>query len=67
MYKRQNQLLARSKRDILDAYANQDVSFDQLVDQLKPTRSLSHTPVFQLYFDLQQNTSDQFELEQLTV
>ncbi|MBW8879687.1 MAG: amino acid adenylation domain-containing protein, partial [Acidobacteria bacterium] len=47
------ELLEASKQTILDAYAHQHVPFEMLVEELKPERSLRHSPLFQILFTLQ--------------
>ncbi|HEU0298458.1 MAG TPA: amino acid adenylation domain-containing protein, partial [Longimicrobium sp.] len=46
-------LLRRARQTTVDAYAHQDVPFDELVDELNVERSLSHAPVFQAMIALQ--------------
>ncbi|OBH51075.1 non-ribosomal peptide synthetase, partial [Mycobacterium sp. E2479] len=42
------ELLAQVRRRSLAAYEHQDVPFELLVDRLKPTRSLTHSPLIQV-------------------
>ena len=43
-------LLRQVRRVTLDAYSNEDLPFDHVVEALKPVRSLSYNPLFQLMF-----------------
>jgi amino acid adenylation domain-containing protein len=45
-------LLSHTRQTSLDAYANQDVPFEKLIEALKPERDLSRTSIFQVYFNL---------------
>ncbi|HYW09431.1 MAG TPA: amino acid adenylation domain-containing protein [Longimicrobium sp.] len=47
------ELLRRVRRATTEAYANADVPFDRLVDELGGPRSLGHAPVFQAMLTLQ--------------
>lgn len=44
-------VLAQTRRAALDAQANQDLPFEQLVDLLRPERVVGATPLFQVLFN----------------
>ncbi|NVE01915.1 condensation domain-containing protein, partial [Massilia sp. BJB1822] len=45
-------LLQQVKESALAAYGHQDVPFEQVVEALRPVRSMSHSPVFQAMLSL---------------
>ncbi|MEO0645546.1 MAG: amino acid adenylation domain-containing protein, partial [Cyanobacteria bacterium J06650_10] len=47
------ELLSRVKQTDLDAYAHQNLPFEQLLESLQPSRDLSYSPWFQVLFVLQ--------------
>ena len=51
-----------SARVALGAYAHQDIPFDKLVEDLQPERSLSHNPIVQALFVMQNIPPQQREL-----
>ena len=47
------ELLRRVRRVALEAYEHQDLPFEKLVEEIHPERNLSHSPLFQIVFALQ--------------
>ena len=60
------QLLERVKEGTLGAYAHQDLPFDALVKELRPERNLSHQPIVQVAFQLQNYPEEQLKLPGIT-
>ncbi|WDQ32173.1 amino acid adenylation domain-containing protein [Paenibacillus marchantiae] len=55
----------RIKKVALDAYLNQDVPFEKLVEVLQPDRDLSQIPLFRVMFALQNASMPPLELSNL--
>jgi amino acid adenylation domain-containing protein len=62
-----SQLLTRVRQGAMDAYAHQDLPFEMLVEALQPERDLSHTPLFQVAFVLQNTPKSEIEMTGLKV
>jgi amino acid adenylation domain-containing protein len=56
-----SELLERVRSEALEAFANSELPFEKLVDELKPVRDLSYHPLFQVMFVYQSKPS-QFQL-----
>ncbi len=51
----------------MEAYENQDLPFDKIVEALHVKRDLSHNPLFQVMFSLHDSAAPQLELPDLDV
>jgi amino acid adenylation domain-containing protein len=60
-------LLGQVKETALGAYANQDLPFEKLVEELRPDRDLTKNPLFQVLFSLQNAPRQAFQLSGLKV
>ncbi|BAY50137.1 amino acid adenylation domain-containing protein (plasmid) [Scytonema sp. HK-05] len=62
-----SELLNRVREMAMDAYSHQNLPFEMLVEALQPQRDLSHTPLFQVMFALQNAPISEVELTGLTI
>ena len=60
-------LLAQVRETTLKAYEHQDVTFEQVVEALQPQRSLSHSPLFEVMFVLQNTPMGKIKLPGVTL
>ncbi len=60
-------LLKQVRTTTLAAYAHQEMPFEQLVEAVQPTRSMSHAPLFQVSFSTITEPNEAVELPGLTL
>ncbi|MES1243430.1 MAG: amino acid adenylation domain-containing protein [Acidobacteriota bacterium] len=60
-------LLRRVRDTTVGAYAHQDLPFEKLVEELRPERNLSHTPLFQVVLNFQNAPLPALRLHGLTL
>ncbi|HEX2081775.1 MAG TPA: amino acid adenylation domain-containing protein [Longimicrobium sp.] len=56
------ELLARVKARVLEAQENQDIPFEQVVELVRPVRSLAYAPLFQVSFTWQSAPRGELDL-----
>jgi amino acid adenylation domain-containing protein len=59
-------LLHRVREVTLGAYSHQDLPFEKLLEELRPQRNLSQTPLFQVLFNFHNTPNQPLELPGLT-
>ncbi|WP_460009873.1 amino acid adenylation domain-containing protein, partial [Mycobacterium avium] len=62
-----SEVLERVRQKALDAYSNQDLPFERLVEQLNPVRSTAHHPLFQVALAFQNNVRPEMTLDGVSV
>ncbi|HEV3050065.1 MAG TPA: amino acid adenylation domain-containing protein, partial [Longimicrobium sp.] len=61
------ELLGRVRESTLAAYAHQELSFERVLEEVRPERSLAHAPVFQVMLNLLNFEDGAFRAEGLEV
>ncbi|RFT63252.1 amino acid adenylation domain-containing protein, partial [Bacillus clarus] len=56
------EILSQIKKKSLKAYEYQDIPFEKVVEAVQPERSMSHSPIFQTMFTLQNIKQERLEM-----
>ncbi len=59
-------LLKQVRENTLKAYSHQDLPFEKMVEVLQPDRDMSHSPIFQVAFILQNAPTERIQLKGMT-
>jgi NRPS condensation-like uncharacterized protein len=59
------QLLQKTRRITIEAFAHQDVPFEKIVEELNPERSSAYSPLYQVLFSLNNIPQSSLQLEDL--
>lgn len=60
-------LLQSVRETSLEAYSNQEMPFERLVEELHPERNINRTPLFQVFFNLLNFQENQIDLKSMKV
>ncbi|MGD9899867.1 MAG: amino acid adenylation domain-containing protein [Calditrichaceae bacterium] len=61
------ELMRQIRETALGAYSHQDLPFEKLVEELHPSRDMSHSPLFQVAFVMQNLPASSIELSDLII
>jgi len=61
------ELLGRVRQVALEAYTHQDIPFEKLLEELRPVRDMSRTPLFQVFFNMLSLEEERIELPGLHI
>ncbi|HEX8186687.1 MAG TPA: amino acid adenylation domain-containing protein, partial [Blastocatellia bacterium] len=59
------EVIRRAKESAMGGYEHQEVAFEKVVEELRPERDLSHTPIFQVMFVLQNTPGPEIDFASL--
>ena len=61
------ELIDRVRKVCVEAYSNEELPFEKLIDEIRPTRDMSYSPLFQVMFAFQNVPGAAIELPELTL